>query len=64
MRELDANALMFFDRHLEVLPLYQAFEDLIVVSKPEELDEELFSWIREAYAFADAKGGILLLEGN
>ena len=27
----------------------------IVVSKPEELDEELFSWIGEAYAFADAK---------
>ena len=27
----------------------------IVVSKPEELDEELRSWIREAYAFADAK---------
>lgn len=27
----------------------------IVVSKPEELDEELFSWIREAYDFADAK---------
>ena len=128
MRDLDLDTLMFFDRHLEVLPLYQAFEDLlfdsfpvvnmrvqktqitfsnrhvfacisfarvkrkaelpegymvitlglpasleservavktepypgrwthhIVVSKPEELDEELFSWIREAYAFADAK---------
>ncbi len=27
----------------------------IVVSKPEELDEELVSWIREAYAFAEAK---------
>ena len=27
----------------------------IVVNKPEELDEELFSWIREAYEFADAK---------
>ena len=27
----------------------------IVISKPEELDEELFAWIREAYAFADAK---------
>ena len=27
----------------------------IVVSKPEELDEELFSWIREAYNFAEAK---------
>lgn len=27
----------------------------IVVSRPEELDEELFSWIREAYAFAEAK---------
>lgn len=28
----------------------------IVVARPEELDEELFSWIGEAYAFADAKG--------
>ena len=27
----------------------------IVVSRPEELDEELLSWIGEAYAFADAK---------
>ena len=27
----------------------------IVVSKPEELDAELLSWVREAYAFADAK---------
>ena len=27
----------------------------IVVSKPEELDEALRSWICEAYAFADAK---------
>jgi len=27
----------------------------IVVSKPEELDEELLSWVRDAYAFADAK---------
>ena len=27
----------------------------IVVSRPEELDEELISWIGEAYAFADAK---------
>jgi len=27
----------------------------IVVSKPEELDEELLSWIRDAYDFADAK---------
>ena len=27
----------------------------IVVSKPEELDEELLSWIREAYDFAEAK---------
>lgn len=27
----------------------------IVVSKPKELDEELFSWVREAYDFADAK---------
>ena len=130
MRDLDLDTLMFFDRHLEVLPLYRAFEELlfdsfpvvnkrvqktqitfsnrhvfvcisfarvkrkaelpegymvitlglpssleservavktepypgrwthhIVVSKPEELDEELFSWIREAYAFAEAKGG-------
>ena len=27
----------------------------IVVIKPEELDSELLSWIREAYAFAEAK---------
>ena len=27
----------------------------IVISKPEELDKELFSWIRDAYAFAEAK---------
>ena len=27
----------------------------IVVSRPEELDEELLSWIRDAYDFADAK---------
>ena len=27
----------------------------IVVSSPEELDEELLSWVREAYAFANAK---------
>ena len=128
MRELDADALMFFDQHMDILPLYQAFEELlfdsfpvvnkrvqktqitfsnrhvfacvsfarvkrkaelpagymvltlglpaplaseriavktepypgrwthhIVVSKPEELDEELLSWVREAYNFAAAK---------
>lgn len=128
MRELDADALMFFDQHMDILPLYQAFEELlfdsfptvnkrvqktqitfsnrhvfacvsfarvkrktelptrymvitlglpapldseriavktepypgrwthhIVVSTPEELDEELFSWIKNAYTFADAK---------
>ena len=128
MWELDANTLMFFDQHLDVLPLYQAFEILlfysfpvvnkrvqktqisfsnchvfacvsfarvkrktelpmrymvitlglpapldseriavktepypgrwthhIVVSTPEELDEELLSWIKTAYTFADAK---------
>ena len=27
----------------------------IVISRPDELDGELLSWIREAYAFADAK---------
>ncbi len=27
----------------------------IVISKPEELDQELFSWISDAYAFAEAK---------
>ena len=27
----------------------------IVVSRPEELDEELLSWVSEAYAFADSK---------
>ena len=128
MRKLDANTLMFFDQHMDVLPLYQAFEEIlfdsfsvvnkrvqktqitfsnrhvfacvsfarvkrkaelpmrymvitlglpapldseriavktepypgrwthhIVVSKPEELDEELLSWIKIAYTFADAK---------
>ena len=128
MREPDADTLMFFDRHPDVLPLYRAFEVLlfdsfpvvnkrvqktqitfsnrhvfacasfarvkrkaelptrylvitlglpapldseriavktepypgrwthhIVVSAPEELDEELLSWIKTAYAFADAK---------
>ena len=128
MRELDADTLMFFDQHIDVLPLYQAFEELLsdsfsvvnkrvqktqitfsnrhvfacvsfarvkrkaelpmrfivitlglpapldservavktepypgrwthhfVVSTPEELDEELLSWIKTAYTFADAK---------
>ena len=128
MRELDADTLMFFNRHLDMLPLYQAFEALlfdsfpvvnkrvqktqitfsnrhvfacvsfarvkrkaelpmrfivitlglpapldseriavktepypgrwthhIVVNKPEELDEELLSWVREAYDFAAVK---------
>ena len=128
MRELDADALMFFDQHMDILPLYQAFEELlfdsfpvvnkrvqktqitfsnrhvfvcvsfarvkrktelpmrfivitlglpapldservavktepypgrwthhIVVNKPEELDEELLSWVREAYDFAAVK---------
>ena len=27
----------------------------IVISRPEDLDKELFSWIREAYAFSEAK---------
>ena len=27
----------------------------IVISKPEELDKELLSWISDAYAFAEAK---------
>lgn len=128
MREIDADTLMFFDRHTAALPLYRAFEAVlfasfpvvnkrvqktqitfsnrhvfacvsfarvkrkaelpagymvltlglpaplaservavktepypgrwthhIVVSKPEELDEELLSWVREAYDFAAAK---------
>ena len=128
MWELDADTLMFFDQHMDVLPLYQAFEEIlfdsfsvvnkrvqktqitfsnrhifacvsfarvkrkvelpmryivitlglpapldseriavktepypgrwthhIVVSTPEELDEELLSWIKTAYTFADAK---------
>ena len=29
----------------------------IVISKPEELDEELFLWIRDAYYFAESKRG-------
>ncbi len=128
MRKLDADTLMFFDQHMDVLPLYQEFEEFlfdsfpmvnkrvqktqitfsnrhvfacvsfarvkrkdelpigymvitlglpapldservaakteaypgrwthhIVVSTPEELDEELLSWIITAYTFADAK---------
>ena len=128
MRELDTDTLMFFDQHMDILPLYQAFEELlsdsfsvvnkrvqktqitfsnrhvfacvsfarvkrkaelpkrymvitlglpapldservavktepypgrwthhIVVSSPEELDEELLSWMKTAYTFADAK---------
>ena len=128
MWKLDADTLMFFDRHMDVLPLYQAFEEIlfdsfpavnkrvqktqitfsnrhvfasvsfarvkrkaglpmrymvitlglpapldseriavktepypgrwthhIVVSTPEELDEELLSWMKTAYTFADAK---------
>ena len=128
MRELDADALMFFDQHMDILPLYQAFEELLfdsfpvvnkrvqktqitfynrhvfacvsfarvkrkaelpmrymvitlglpapldservavktepypgrwthhfVVSTAEELDEEMLSWIKTAYTFADAK---------
>ena len=128
MRELDADALMFLDQHMDILPLYQAFEELlfdsfpvvnkrvqktqitfsnrhvfacvsfarvkrkaelpmrfivitlglpapldservavktepypgrwthhIVVNKPEELDEELLSWVRDAYDFAAVK---------
>ena len=128
MWELDADTLMFFDQHMDILPLYQAFEELlfdsfpvvnkrvqktqitfsnrhvfacvsfarvkrkaelpmrfivitlglpapldservavktepypgrwthhIVVNKPEELDKELLSWVREAYDFAAVK---------
>lgn len=128
MWEPDTNALMFFDQHLDALPLYQAFEELlfdsfpvvnkrvqktqitfsnrhvfacvsfarvkrktelptrymvitlglptpldservavmsepypgrwthhIIVSTPEKLDEELLSWMRAAYTFADTK---------
>ena len=128
MRELDADTLMFFDQHMDILPMYQAFEELLsdsfpvvnkrvqktqitfsnrhvfacvsfarvkrkaelpmrymvitlglpapldservavktepypgrwthhfVVSTPEELDEELLSWIKTAYTFADSK---------
>ena len=128
MWKLDADTLMFFDQHMDILPLYQAFEEIlfdsfpavnkrvqktqitfsnrhvfacvsfarvkrkaelpmrymvitlglpapldseriavktepypgrwthhIVVSTPEELDEELLSWMKTAYTFADAK---------
>ena len=128
MRELDADTLMFFDQHMDVLPLYQSFEELLidsfpvvnkrvqktqitfsnrhvfacvsfarvkrkaelpmrymvitlglpapldservavktepypgrwthhfVVSTTEEMDEELLSWIKNAYTFADTK---------
>lgn len=128
MKEPDMDTLMFFDKHRNTLPLYQALENLlydsfllvnkrvqktqitffnrhvfacvsfarvkrkaelpegymvitlglpaplaservavksepypgrwthhIIVSKPEELNEELLSWIREAYDFAIMK---------
>ena len=128
MRELDTDTLMFFDQHMDILPLYQAFEELLsdsfsvvnkrvqktqitfsnrhvfacvsfarvkrkaelpmrymvitlglpapldservavktepypgrwthhfVVSTTEEMDEELLSWIKNAYTFADSK---------
>ena len=128
MWELDTDTLMFFDQHMDILPLYQAFEELlfdsfpvvnkrvqktqitfsnrhvfacvsfarvkrktelpmrfivitlglpapldservavktepypgrwthhIVVNKPEELDEELLSGVREAYDFVAVK---------
>lgn len=128
MRELDLDTLMFFDAHPDALPLYRAFEELLldffpsvnkrvqktqitfsnrhvfacvsfarvkrkaelpegymvitlglpvpldserialkteaypgrwthhlVVSKPDELNGELISWIRDAYEFAAAK---------
>ena len=34
MGELDANTLMFFDQHMDALPLYQAFEELLFNSFP------------------------------
>ena len=128
MREPDTDTLLFFDQHMETLPLYLAFEEIlfdsfpavnrrvqktqitfsnrhvfacvsfarvkrktelpmgymvvtlglptqldservavktepytgrwthhIVINKPEELDEELLSWVREAYDFAAVK---------
>ena len=128
MREPDMDTLMFFDRHREAFPVFQAFEALLyasfpavnkrvqktqitfynrhvfacvsfarvkrkaelpegymvitlglpapldservaakteaypgrwahhfIISKPEELDNEMHSWIRESYDFADAK---------
>ena len=128
MRELDMDTLMFFDQHMDILPLYQAFEEILfdsfsvvnkrvqktqitfsnrhifacvsfarvkrkvelpmryivitlglpapldskriavktepypgrwthhfVVSTAEELDEEMLSWIKTVYTFADAK---------
>ena len=34
---------------------HRIVQNHIVISRPEELDEELISWIREAYDFADKK---------
>ena len=34
MRELDADTLMFFDQHRDVLSLYRAFEELLFDSFP------------------------------
>ena len=34
MRELDVDTLMFFDLHMDVIPLYLAFEELLFASFP------------------------------
>ena len=34
MRELDADTLMFFDQNMDILPLYQDFEELLFDSFP------------------------------
>ena len=34
MREPDADTLMFFDQHMDALPLYQAYEEILFDSFP------------------------------
>ena len=33
----------------------QTYAALFVISRPSDLDEELFEWIRQAYQFAQSK---------
>ncbi|MBR6706141.1 MAG: hypothetical protein IKI84_05625 [Clostridia bacterium] len=53
---LGLPALLYSDRvAARSQPYPRRWTHHVVVSTPEEIDDELLSWIGEAYAFADAK---------